>query len=106
MIAVLAAVGLVGAVSILLRIAMSRPPRRGLAGSVAGRTDSPALPACSVVVPDELAAPQPLAVQAHLDRLAPLPPPDTSVAVLGVDTDTEDNDRKLWLVARERLTKR
>ncbi len=104
-ITVLAMLALVGGVSIVLRVAMSRPPRRGLSGSVAGRPDSPALPARSVVVRDEFAPPQPVPVAPFIDRLEPLQPPDTSVAVLGVETSTDESDRRLWLVVRDKLTR-
>lgn len=104
----LAILAVVVAASIVLRIAMSRPPRKGLAGSVRGRPDSSALPMLPITTSVEaLAGPPPhLAVQPRLARMPELPAPDASLAVLGIDADREDDDKKLWLLARDRLARR
>ena len=104
----LAILAVVAGASIVLRIAMSRPPRKGLARGVRGRPDSPALPMLPTTTSAEaIAGPPPqLQVQPRLARMPELPAPDASLGVLGIDVDRDDDDKKLWLLARERLARR
>lgn len=103
----LALLALLAAASIVLRIAMSRPPRHGLAKAVIGRPDSPALPVRSpVIAADAFSGLPTLPVAPYLSRMPDLPLPDTSLAVLGIEVSMDDNDKQLWLAARDRLSSR
>lgn len=93
------------AAGIVLRMSMSQPPRGGVSKSVQGRPESPALPAPSAPVLGEALAGAPPAVPIapQLARTAPLPSPQVSLAVLGVEHDRDADDKELWRLAREHL---
>jgi hypothetical protein len=103
----LVVIGLAVAATIAVRVTMSRPPKAGVARALAA-------PATIGVVPND-AHRESLPTAARLLGTPPIPPlpeparlepPAAPLSLLGVESDREDDQRQLWLLARDRLANR
>jgi hypothetical protein len=99
--------------AVLWRIVLSRPPRRGVPGGLAAiRLDQPSAPPAEklerLLPPPALVlgAPPALPLEPTLARAPRLPVPPVAVSVIGIEVDAANDERQLWLLARERLERR